>query len=731
MTISIWRYSHLLLAISSSLFITLASITGIILAFEPVSNQLETYAIHNLDNVSVATTITALQHTYKEVIELQVTNDNFVTASVITHMGDSETFYINPITGKKLGELKEKATLFKFATNLHRSLFLKSTGRFIVGIVSLLLFLLLFSGIILIAKRQGGVKRFFSNVVKENFLQYYHIQLGKLFFIPLAIITLTGIYLSIEKFSLLPNHQITHTTAFINNYTTKAPKDFPIFQQTTLSDVKSITFPFSKDVEDYFLVKLKNKELQIHQYAGEVLSSYEYPWVAITSYWSLLLHTGQGSILWAIVLGLACITLIFFMYSGFQMTLKRTKKQLILKNKFTKDEAEFIILVGSETGSTYRFAHLFFEALLSTKNKAFIAQLNDYNSFAVAKQLIVFTATYGDGDAPTNAKKFQELLASIPQQNSIKYSVIGFGSLMYPQYCKYAVDVENRLAQHPNFEAFMPLFKINNQSFTAFQSWANQWIAHTGIPLTIKQPKASIDLKKLRSFTVLKRSELNTDATFLIQLQPHKKQKFQSGDLLTFYPENDLIPRKYSIGKINNTIVLSIKRHEFGICSRYLSQQSTQDIVKAKIERNHEFHFPKYAKEIVMIANGTGIGPFLGMIDENKQRKKVHLFWGTRTKASTEIYKDILNEGLQNKQLTSLHIAYSQETGIKQYVQELIAVQAEKIASLLKNEGVIMICGSVAMQNQVLQTLEKITTMQLAQPLSDFEHAEQLKMDCY
>ena len=42
-----------------------------------------------------------------------------------------------------------------------------------------------------------------------------------------------------------------------------------------------------------------------------------------------------------------------------------------------------------------------------------------------------------------------------------------------------------------------------------------------------------------------------------------------------------------------------------------------------------------------------------------------------------------------------------------------------------------MICGSVAMQNQVLNVLETITRSKLSMPLSEFENREQLKMDCY
>ncbi|WP_430409031.1 PepSY domain-containing protein [Kordia sp.] len=733
MTISIWRYSHLALAISSSLFIIIASITGIILAFEPISKQLTPFAVDNLDEISIANTVDVLQKNYDEVINLKITNDNFVVASVITNEGESETFYINPNTGEKLGERIEKAPIFKFATNLHRSLFLKGTGRFIVGFVSFLLFLIAITGIQLIAKRQGGIKRFFSKIVKENFHQYYHVQLGRIMLIPLVIITFTGVYLSLEKFDLLPSYNMSHQeVVFSETIPEKSkPSDFELFQNISLAHVKSIEFPFSDDVEDYFLVQLSNEELQVHQYTGEVLSSFQLPWVAIASEWSLVVHTGQGNIVWSIILALACMAVLFFIYSGFKMTLKRTKKQLIPKNGYAKDTAEFIILVGSETGNTYRFAKLFFDALLASGKTAFITQLNNYTSYQKARHVIVFTATYGEGEAPSNAKKFESLLKSTSLNNTLNYSVVGFGSLLYPDFCKYAIDVDELLKIHDNFNAILPVFKINNQSFTAFQSWAKQWGTHTNIPIIIDKPAIAVNLKKLQSFSVVERTDLNEDQTFLIQLKPSKNQKFQSGDLLSFYPKPDHVERLYSIGKIDNSIVLSIKKHELGVCSTYLSQLAKNDLVKANIKRNHEFHFPKHTDKIVMIANGTGIAPFLGMINENLKLKKVHLFWGTRTTSSLKIYKKIIDRALETNKLTKFHVAYSQSTETKQYVQDLITEHADFIANVLQNNGVIMICGSVGMQNQVLNLLEVITRSKLNLPLSEFENMAQIKMDCY
>ena len=210
MIISIWRYSHLTLAVSSFVFILVASITGIVLAFEPISEQMKPYAF-DLDQQNLARTITVLQSEYEEVISIERDHNDFIIASVITEEGNDERFYVNPSTGKKVGDIIETTPIFKWMTNLHRSLFLKSTGRAIIGIVSFLLFLIAITGVILIAKRQGGVTKLLSKVIKEENEQYYHVVLGRYSLTPIIILTLTGVYLSLENFSLLPKEPVSLT----------------------------------------------------------------------------------------------------------------------------------------------------------------------------------------------------------------------------------------------------------------------------------------------------------------------------------------------------------------------------------------------------------------------------------------------------------------------------------------------------------------------------------------
>ena len=239
MTLSIWRYSHLFLALFSSLFLIVASITGAILAFEPISYSGQPFAIHNLSEVSLEHTVVALENRYDEVLSLEVDANNFVLASVITEEGNSLEAYIDPATAEAIGEPLEKAPIFEITTNFHRSLFLKSTGRIIVGIFTFFLCLMVVSGFLLLLKRHGGVRQLFSKVHKENASEYYHVVLSKWLLIPILLIALSGVYLSVEKFGWLPSASVTHAElpVITEENVTYSSRNYAPFHAISLSQI--------------------------------------------------------------------------------------------------------------------------------------------------------------------------------------------------------------------------------------------------------------------------------------------------------------------------------------------------------------------------------------------------------------------------------------------------------------------------------------------------------------
>ena len=731
MTISIWRYSHLALAISSFLFIALASITGIILALEPVSEKVKPYYVESFNEITVGQTIETFKKKYDEILDISIDDNQFVILNAVDTDGNDVTGYADPKTGKVIGTVEKKNEFFQWLTNLHRSLFLKETGRFIIGLVSFLLLLIAVSGTVLVIQRQRGIKRFFTKIVKENFAQYYHVVLGRLSLIPIIIIALTGTYLSMVKFNLFEEQKISHNIDFDNiaSEPKKKPIEFEAFKNISLSDVQKIEFPFSDDPEDYYTLQLNDRELVVNQFTGEILSEVAYSKTKIATDLSLDLHTGRANAIWAIVLAIACINILFFIYSGFAITLKRRGNRL--KNKYKKEDSKYIILIGSENGTTIRYANALHNELLKNGQKSFIAEMNSYTIFPKAKHLIVMTATYGLGDAPTNASKFLKKLKENPQPNQVHFSVLGFGSYAYPDFCKFAFEINNGLQQEKWAEALLEVHTVNDKSPDDFEKWSSLLAQKLEVPFSISSEILNTKPKRTQKLIVSKKTEIaHVDGSFLIRLKFKSKARFTSGDLLAIYPANDHRERLYSIGKVDNEVQLSVKLHQNGLGSGFLYNLNPGDTIEASLDKNAHFHFPKKAKKVVMISNGTGIAPFLGMIDENRNRIETHLYCGFRDHSSFELYQSGIEKGLKEQKLAQLNLAYSRE-GEKQYVKDLVLRDAHLMAETLKDKGVIMICGSLAMQQMVVEILEAICLEQKMKTIGFYQSRNQLLTDCY
>ena len=731
MTISIWRYSHLALALSSFLLIAVASITGIILAFEPVALKALPYKVEGFNKITVAETIPVLKRNFEEITDLSVDHNQFVIVKGVNLDGEEVTVYVNPITGKTLGVPKQQSEFFSWVTAFHRSLFLHELGRFFIGLTTFLLLLITLSGIALIIQRQRGVKRFFTRIVKENFAQYYHVTLGRLLLIPLLIITITGTYLSLVRFKIIPDTKISQKVDFdsIKSSPEKKISDIAIFKNTSLTDVKSIEFPFSDDVEDYFTLKLKDRELTVNQVTGDILTEVFYPTTVLFTELSLDLHTGRTNIVWAIILAIASANILFFIYSGFAITLKRRSGRT--RNKFKKEECKYIVLVGSENGSTFHFAKAVYQQLIKNGEKCFISELNNYTIYPKAEHFIVFTATYGLGDPPTNSYKFIDLLKKYQQPLNVDFSVVGFGSKAYPDFCKFAYEVNNALSLQEWAQPLIEIHTINDRSPEEFAQWANLWSQKTEIPLTVSPDLFNMKSKRLQQFIVTERTSLtHEEGSFLIQLKPKRNLHYTSGDLLALYPANDHRERLYSIGKVNDNVQLSVKLHQNGLGSGFLYQLEPGQTIRAAINKNPHFHFPKKVSTVIMISNGTGIAPFLGMISDNRKKVICHLYCGFRGASSFELYQSALDQNLKDEKLSGLHLAYSRE-GNKQYVSDLVLNDQALIADAMKDDGVIMICGSLAMQKDIIEALEVIFKEKNSREVSYYQSHNRILMDCY
>lgn len=692
MKLSVWRWSHKCLAVASLLFILSASITGIILCFDPLSHNNTKAADSNLP---LHVVIEKIKENHTEVLKIQQNNYGEWIADVIHDDGKSETILFQPSTGKKIGLPKEQSAFFKQTTAFHRSLFMGTAGRWMVAISSIFLLLISISGLFIVAQKLGGWLNFFSSLKKENKAPYYHTVLGRYSFLFIIIISLSGAVL-FWKDALFKPKDAPELETYLEDANPSEEltplKNWSSFQ-SPIKDIISLEFPFSPDVEDPYILETKGKSQILHQYTGEIVEEYTKASTASLQDLFHRLHTGQNFGYWPILLLLSCLSILYFIYSGLQIIVHRAKSAF--KNNSSSTEAETILFVGSESGSTWEFAKVFHKLLESKNIRVFTTGMEAKKAFPKAKNVFIFTSTYGLGDSPVNAKSFWKNNQHLFTKD-IHFSVVGFGSKNYPDFCQYAFDLQKDI-EKTDAVKLLDIFNIDNKNEQQFSNW----VLKVGelLNIDIKIESKILKPKPTRAYSVIENSYSEAESPyFTLKLKVSKWVK--SGDLISLFSPEINVPRQYSIAKIDpTTIVLYIRKHSLGKCSTYLSELKPGQTVMGYIEENRAFRLIR-KQPAICIGNGTGLAPFIGFSQE-ANRQPISIYWGTRNKKEFTLIESFI----KNKE--SFNVCFSQEENYeKKYVTQLVIEEIQALHFALKNGTHVYICGAVQIEIDVLNALK-------------------------
>jgi sulfite reductase alpha subunit-like flavoprotein len=156
---------------------------------------------------------------------------------------------------------------------------------------------------------------------------------------------------------------------------------------------------------------------------------------------------------------------------------------------------------------------------------------------------------------------------------------------------------------------------------------------------------------------------------------------------------DDLEPRRYSVCRARpQLLTFTFNRIPGGICSTWMSElKQGTDINLVKID--HKFNAQQ--GNILMIANGTGVVPFIAILDEIEKLyntdRKVVLVYGHRNDSDCLYAKEL--ERMEAKGfLTVKHVYSRKESMKKQYVQDVISDFQEYLF-----DWNVLVCGSGAM----------------------------------
>jgi len=130
---------------------------------------------------------------------------------------------------------------------------------------------------------------------------------------------------------------------------------------------------------------------------------------------------------------------------------------------------------------------------------------------------------------------------------------------------------------------------------------------------------------------------------------------------------------------------------------------------------------PDLSQSYVMVGAGSGLGPFMGFLQERRARKRkgevmsgdCWLVFGCRGRDTDYLFKDVLEEMVEEGVLSKLSVCFSREEGGPKYVQDSLKQDKETlVAWLVERMASFYVCGDAkgmarGVQSAVEEVLEK------------------------
>ncbi len=714
------RQIHSLPGLIAALLVVMLSVTGAVLSLDPILERAGA-TLPKAGQISVAALAEAVAAKHGGVDRIV----KRASGSVIVYYFDGDRAgvdLVEPVTGLTIGAY-EPSSFVQFVTNLHRSFLMGDAGRAAAGIGALVMVVLAITGATILATRLGGWTAILRPI-RGTASQRLHAELGRFAVLGLVLSALTGCYLSLATFGLVPDGTIARISvpSAVNGGPRAPVGRLAVLKAVDLTDLRELTFPNAGDLTDVYVLTTARGVGHVDAATGEMLA-YQPHSLSRRVYETIyMLHTGQG--LWplGLILGLAALSVPLLSAFGALIWWNRRSALPRIQKNVGAQSADTIILVGSEGNSTWDFAVTLHDALTKAGHRVYTAPMNRVASaYARAARILILTATYGDGAAPASANQFFSRLDAV--QKPLPVAVLGFGDRSFPRFCRFADDVAGAL-RAKGWPVLLELEHIDRQSAQDFVRWGKNLGGAIGVELTLThiatRPKTvALQLIERVDYgaevqaptAVLRFAAPNADhrAGVWRRLRTPRLPGFEAGDLVGILSPGSDLPRYYSLASASSDGVLEIcvRKQPGGLCSSFLHELEPGSRIEAFIRKNPVFRPTRGKAPLILIGTGTGIGPLAGFIRHNAGRRRVYLYWGGRDPASDFLYESEMAKYLADQRLTALNTAFSRVPG-GGYVQDRIVSDAIELRCLIQRGAQVLVCGGRDMARDVARALDTI-----------------------
>ncbi|MGK7865598.1 PepSY domain-containing protein [Falsiroseomonas sp. E2-1-a4] len=202
---------------------------------------------------------------------------------------------VDPLTGQAIRP-HEPSNLTRTITNLHRSYLMGDAGRVAAGLGAAAMLVLCVSGAMLLAARLGG----WAAILRPSRgtpTQRPHCELGRFALIGLTLSALTGCWMSLATFGVLPDGAAAEVAALVqpSGAARLPPGQLAALQGVDLSALRELTFPYRNDLTDSYTLTTALGTAHVDAATGQVLNLTPNGVARQVHETIVMLHTGRGA----------------------------------------------------------------------------------------------------------------------------------------------------------------------------------------------------------------------------------------------------------------------------------------------------------------------------------------------------------------------------------------------------------------------------------------------------
>lgn len=627
---------------------------------------------------------------------------------------------IDPATGRDVASADPNPTQ-RWLTTLHRSLFLGDGGRLVAAAGALTMLLLAITGAWLVARRTGGWHRWFTRL-RGPWAGRLHTEIARVAVLGLLLSAVTALWMSAETFEVITVESANlNTPATVSGQTGRPLAQMDALRATPVAALRDLSFPAAGDPQDVFTLRTTQGMGYVDAGTGTLLAWQDLSLSQRVSDTMEMLHTGRGAAVLGLILGVMALGVPVLSVTGVLVWLAGWRTRPKLSGNAPAAQADTVVLVGSESGSTWGFATTLAEALRRAGQSVHIAPMSGFAParYRQAQRYLILAATYGEGDAPASAQGFLARLQALDAPPTSPLAVLGFGDRSFPAFCAFAAAVTDA-AHTKGWPTLLPFDTIDRQSPQDFARWGRALGEALGTPLELAHQPT---LPATEMLTLVARQDYGSAvqvpmSILRFALPPTSRwqrltgqgfTRFEPGDLLGIVPEGSPVPRLYSLasGARDGFIEIVVRRHVGGLASTQLTELEPGQTVRAFVRPHPGFHADHGRTPLILIGAGTGVGPLAGFIRHNTPGRPIHLFFGLRHPGSDFLYHSELSRWQAEGKLTELSLAVSRSAQ-PQYVQDALRQAAPQVIDAIHHGAKIMVCGGRDMARGVSEALTEI-----------------------